>query len=225
MPRNPDDSIKARHVLYCAGTGGGKTTALHRAHELGLIPKHEDVLIFDTYSTFAKLGARRVYQASTAEELVKKMAKLRSQPKPFALAFVGKRTIKEFEFFQKVAWEFADGDRPLHIINEELIRFVTSVSKAEGQLGENYQGGRKFGLVCHSIFQRGQEVPKSVLRGSQIKWVGKQDDYSDAEYWAKKIDIPADDIARLVDLEFYVKRAGINNVTKGKLKPLSRRAK
>ncbi|NVJ59779.1 MAG: hypothetical protein HWE27_05275 [Gammaproteobacteria bacterium] len=224
MARNPNESIKARHVLYCAGTGGGKTTALHRAHEMGLIPKHEDVIIFDTYATFTKLGGRRVFKAKTCKAFYHNLIKLRRQSKPFVLALVGKRTLQEFEFFQKVAWALADGNRPLHIINEELIRFVTSVSKADGQLGENYQGGRKFGLVCHSVFQRGQEVPKSVLRGSQIKWVGKQDDYTDAEYWSKKIDIPADDIAQLVDLEYYVKRAGINNVTKGKLKPLPRRA-
>ncbi|MDG3088117.1 hypothetical protein P7F88_19370 [Vibrio hannami] len=220
MAINPDDSINARHVLYCAGTGGGKTTAMHQADKLGLIPLNEDVMIFDTYSTFTRLGKRKVYQAAGAKEFISKMAKLRAQPKPFVISYVGRRTLRDFEFFQKLAWQFADGKRPLHIINEELIRFVTTISKAEGQLAENYQGGRKFGLVCHSIFQRGQEVPKTILRGSQIKWVGKQDDFADAEYWSKRIDIATDDIAGLVDLEYYIKRQGINNVVRGKLEPI-----
>lgn len=220
MARNPNEALKARHVIYCAGTGGGKTTALHQAHEYDLIPLNEDVIIFDTYGTFAKLGKRKVYKARTAKTFLNALLRLRSQPKPFVLAFVGMRTQEQFEFYQQVAWAFADGQRPLHIINEELIRFVTSVAKAEGQLAENYQGGRKFGLVCHSVFQRGQEVPKSVLRGSQIKWIGKQDDFADAKYWEDKIDVPAQQLATLVDLEFYIKRAGINNVKKGKLMPI-----
>lgn len=185
-----------------------------------LIPGNEDVIIFDTYETFQKLGKRKVYKAKTAKQFISNMMKLRKQNKPFVASFVGKRSLEEFEFFQKVAWQFADGNRALHIINEELIRFVTSISKAEGQLGENYQGGRKFGLVCHSIFQRGQEVPKSVLRGSQIKWVGKQDDSADAKYWAERIDVSINDVAALVDLEYFVKRQGIGNVVRGKLKHL-----
>lgn len=220
MARNPNEALKARHVIYCAGTGGGKTTALHQASELDLMPRDEDVIIFDTYGTFERLGKRKVYKAKNAKTFINAMMKFRSKGKPFVLALVGKRTQADFEWFQKVAWEFADGQRPLHIINEELIRFVNSVAKAEGQLAENYQGGRKFGLVCHSVFQRGQEVPKSVLRGSQIKWIGKQDDFADAKYWEDKIDVPAHDIAKLVDLEYYIKRAGINNVKRGKLRPI-----
>ncbi|WP_375752713.1 hypothetical protein [Vibrio sp. HN007] len=220
MAINPNEKLKARNALYCAGTGGGKTTALHQADELGLIPLNEDVLIFDTYSTFDRLGKRRVYTANSARQLISNLSKLRNQPKPFVASFVGKRTQSEFDFFQKVAWEFADGNRPLHIINEELIRFVNSIAKAEGQLAENYQGGRKFGLVNHALFQRGQEVPKTVLRGSQIKWIGRQDDVDDVEYWTKKMGLTVEDIAQLEDLEYYIKRAKLGQLSRGVLRPI-----
>ncbi|MGY5617288.1 hypothetical protein ACXHQ9_09165 [Vibrio cincinnatiensis] len=218
MARNPNERLKARHVTYCGGTGSGKTTAIHH---LGEIPKTEDVIIFDTYGTFRSLGVRKVYQAFSCADFYNKLVHLRTLKKAFVLALVSKRTQKEFEFFQKCAWDVADGYRPLHIVNEELIRFVNTINKAEGQLGENYQGGRKFGLVCHSIFQRGQEVPKSVLRGSQIFWVGKQDSKADARYWEDIIDVSANELMQLQELEYYLKKHGIGNVKRGKLKPIS----
>lgn len=217
MAKNPNERLDARHVIYCAGTGGGKTTAIHN---LGLIPKKEDVVIFDTYGTFNRLGGRAVHKAHTLSVFYKKLVKLRAGKKPFVLAFVGGRTYKQFELFNKMVWGVADGSKALHIVYEELIRFVTSTAKAEGMLAEIYQGGRKFGLVAHAVFQRGQEVPKTVLRGSQIKWVGKCDGKQDAKYWENEIDVPANDIANLKPLEYYLKFAGIGNVEKGKLRPL-----
>ncbi len=217
MAKNPNERLDARHVVYCGGTGSGKTTAIHN---LGLIPKTENVVIFDTYGTYQRLSGRYVYKARTLPQFYKKLARLMVGKKPFVLAYVGGRTLAQFELFNRMIWSVADGGKPLHIVYEELIRFVTSTAKAEGMLGEIYQGGRKFGLVAHAIFQRGQEVPKTVLRGSQIKWVGKCDGFQDAKYWEKEIDVPASDIANLESLNYYLKRAGIGNVTKGKLKPL-----
>lgn len=219
MAKNPNEKLKSKHVLYCSASGGGKTTAIHN---LGKIPKNEPVVLWDPYKTFNKVGRRKVEQHTEFEHFYRRLAYLhgRSRGQPFAISLVGKSGKEAFELFGKMVWSVADGNKILHVVFEELLRVVTSTAKADGILGELYQGGRKFGLICHALFQRGQEVPKTVLRGSPYKWVGKVDDVDDAKYWAPKLDKPPQEIAALVDLHYFLKSPGANNVTKGILRPL-----
>ncbi|KOH07654.1 hypothetical protein ACZ89_20930, partial [Vibrio parahaemolyticus] len=49
-PVNSNPSHDAEHVIYVAGTGGGKTSAVKH---LGLVPKAAQAVFFDPYRNYA----------------------------------------------------------------------------------------------------------------------------------------------------------------------------
>ncbi|TKE73482.1 hypothetical protein FCV54_24945, partial [Vibrio sp. F12] len=72
----------------------------------------------------------------------------------------------------------------LYTVIEELASCVETSGKLRGRAGELLRGGRQYGLVVHSIFQRGQEVPKTVTEQSSVWWVGAVNSLSDAQWIA-----------------------------------------
>jgi len=79
-------------------------------------------------------------------------------------------------------------------------------------LGECMTGGRKFGLVMHTVFQRSTEVSKTTLSQSPFKIIGVQESRADAERTAKECDIAIEDIGGLEKLTYYKKSSGWGNV-------------
>ena len=219
MALNPNEALKQLHTLYCAGSGGGKTTAIHN---LGIISPKSSVVIFDPYGTFTKLGRRKVEQVTSVEHFYRRLAFLHERNKPFVLAFAGSNDTRVFDAFCRIVWAVADGNKLLEVVCDEMIRYLPSATAANEGLKEILQGGRKFGLVFHGIFQRAQEVPKTIVRGCARKWIGKPDSMADARYWADEIDVEAREIGALNDLDYYFKSGGIGSTVKGRLKPLKR---
>jgi len=202
---NPNPARKALHMLLCATTGGGKTTAIHQTAQL---KKAHRVIILDPYNAYDRLGRKGIIKTYSLKEFAVMLHKLMNQRKPFVVSLVGVKGVKELDVFAKIIWQFADGNKELHVVIEELIRSIPSPNKLQESVKELWQGGRQFGLVMYSLFQRAQEVPKSIVNQSHYKWIGKQDSKRDAGYWSDEIDISVADIMALQDLQFYLKASG-----------------
>lgn len=226
-PINPNNRLIAKHVNYIGTTGSCKTTAIKK---LGLIGRAQQVLIFDPYGEYEgeSISGIKVRTFNDWDTLLAATYKARKGSKAFRYALISKeRSTENLERFARIAWALGDGfhKKELHVVIEELARFTKSTAKLEGIAGELWTGGRKFGLVMHTSFQRGQEVPKTVMSESSTFYIGAVGSMSDAKYLSDRFDIPAAEIAALKPAhlnhgkaEYIIKKHGIGNYQHGTLK-------
>lgn len=222
QPINPNKALNAQHVVYVGTTGSAKTTAIRK---LGFIPREAQVIYFDPYHDHASAANVNVFTSwgkffIAAWNTRKKKAR-------FRLALVGMaRTPENLERFAHIAWSLGDGHhaKPLHVVIEELARFTATPSKLTGTAGELWTGGRKFGLIMHTTFQRGQEVPKTVISESAYAYIGAVGGGRDAKYLSETYDIPVDEIKKLKSAretggvaDYILRSPGYENWEKGKM--------
>ena len=198
-PVNSNPSHDAEHTIYVAGTGGGKTSAVKY---LGLVPKASQAVFFDPYSNYAgaKFHGQLCHGVTSRVAFVKALVLARRRGKSFKLAYVPANgaTSEELEFFSAVVWSVGNGHAAkLFAIIEELASCAETNGKLKGRAGELLRGGRQYGLVIHTVFQRGQEVPKTVTEQSNVWWIGAVNSMSDASWLADKRGIDVNTIAGL----------------------------
>jgi hypothetical protein len=227
-PVNSNPSHDAEHVIYVAGTGGGKTSAVKH---LGLVPKSSQAVFFDPYRNYAgaKFQGQMCHGTGSRAAFVKSLLMARRRGQPFKLSYIPENgaTSEELEFFSSVVWAMGNGNAAkLHTIIEELASCVETSGKLKGKAGELLRGGRQYGLVVHTVFQRGQEVPKTVTEQSSTWWIGAVNSMSDAKWLGDKKGLEIKDIAALVSAkvnkvkinkpiaEYMLVRDGIGNVEK-----------
>lgn len=240
MAVNPNNSLKAEHVCYIAGTGGGKTTAVKLARLFG-----DCVAIFDVYndyrydgrskSAFNGLGGRAVYHFATRKAFAAAFVDAWRSGKKFVVAYtptfpaslrgddLRKARQVELHWFAQLMWEASDGKRQLHVIIEELAKLSDTVGKDNSIVGELATGGRKFGIVLHTIFQRSQEVPKTIWNNSPRKVLGAQESQGDAKQISVELDADLLDVYAIgrMNAEYEDKRlyylfkskGGIGNIS------------
>ncbi|MGR5001961.1 hypothetical protein [Vibrio celticus] len=209
-PVNANPSFDAEHTLYVAGTGGGKTSAVKY---LGLIPKTAQAVFFDPYANYAgsKFQGQMCHGTKSRLAFVKSLVMARRRGGSFKLAYVPANgaTYEELEFFASVVWSVGNGRASrLYTVIEELASCVETSGKLRGRAGELLRGGRQYGLVVHSIFQRGQEVPKTVTEQSSVWWVGAVNSMSDAQWIADKRGLDMNTIATLKSAKVNKQRIG-----------------
>lgn len=240
MAVNPNNELDAKHVCYLAGTGGGKTAAVKLL--TGLMGSQ--VAIFDLYgdykydarknTPFNGLGGRPVYHYGTRQKFAAAFADAWRSGQRFVVAYspvfseslsqaqLKEAKQKELHWFGSLMWTAADGKRRLDVIIEELAKLSNTAGKDDSIVGEMATGGRKFGLVLHTIFQRSQEVPKTIWNNSPRKVLGAQESKHDAKLIAVELDAELSDVIQLSKLNgqhskkrlhYLVKSAGgIGNI-------------
>ena len=204
--------LDAKHALYSATTGGGKTTAIKKSKELCQAKR---IALYDPYNAYDKLGRKTIVKTHSLREFAATLARAMNNSKPFAIGLCGVYGKKELVIFAEIVWAVADGTKELNVVVEELAASVTPRA-IDGRVGELWRGGRQFGLVMHTLFQRPQDVPKVITNLTRYKWIGKVDNSSEAEWWSKQIDVPVEDIMALKSWHYYFKESGKPPI-KGKL--------
>ena len=229
MAINPNNAHSVEHACYCGTSGSGKSVAVKL---LGLIKDNEPVAILDIYGDYlpnrrrrlSGLGGRRVYHYTTRLTFYRAFVEAWASGKPFAVAYQpqcenSEDYKTESAWFADLVWKAADGNRRLHVVFEEMAKYMDGTGKASNRIGEIATGGRKFGLICHFVFQRPTEVPKTLITQAAVLVVGAQQAMIDAKRWADELDCAVDEIKALGDLNelqknkkyYLVKRAGIGN--------------
>ena len=202
------------------------------------------VAIFDLYgdykfdarknTPFNGLGGRPVFHYETRKAFAAAFVEAWRSGKRFVVAYkpnfsksLGQEQLraakqKELHWFASLMMEAGDGNRELHIIIEELAKLSRTAGKDDSIVGELATGGRKFGLVLHTVFQRSQEVPKTIWNNSPRKVLGAQESRHDAKLIAVELDADLNDVIKLSKLNskfhkqrlyYLVKlRGGIGNI-------------
>ncbi|MFL7011916.1 hypothetical protein [Enterovibrio norvegicus] len=209
-PVNANPSHDAEHTVYIAGTGGGKTSAVKF---MGLVPKGSQAVFFDPYSNYsgAKFQGQMCHGTASRSQFLKALIIERKRGAAFKLAYVPPNgaTSEELEFFASVVWAVGNGRASkLHVIIEELASCAETSGKLKGRAGELLRGGRQYGLVVHSVFQRGQEVPKTVTDQSSTWWIGAVNSQNDAQWLAARRGIDVSVITGLVSAKVNKTRIG-----------------
>lgn len=215
MASNPNNALDANHVCYLAGTGGGKTAAVKLLKLYG-----EHVAIFDMYgdykydgrrknNPFNGLGGRPVYHYETRASFARAFSEAWRSGKRFVTAYsptfspkLQGKALKEAKqaelyWFGQLMWAAADGNRQLDVIIEELAKLASTAGKDDTIIGELATGGRKFGVVLHAIFQRSQEVPKTIWNNSPRKVLGAQESKGDAKAISEELDAQIEHVYQL----------------------------
>lgn len=223
QPQHHDNELKAHHALFVGSTGSGKTSAIKK---LGFIKPTDQVVLYDPYKDYDRLCNREVRRYDTIASFARALYQARSarNGQGFKIAFSPKEGAnqKTLEDFSEVVWGAGDArKKPLKIVFEELAKCVKTNAKATGAFGEILTGGRKYSLQALCLFQRGQEVPKTIFGQTPVKWVGRQERKKDALYLSDELDLPANEIMDLECLEYLIKDTNkhkMGNYDKGKIR-------
>lgn len=226
MPINPNDNLEALHCLYAGTTGSGKSTAFR---QMGRIKPTDQILMWDPYGQYKgkKLLHRQVRTYGTLQSFFNAAKEGRKTKQGFKIAFTPsaylantKQRRKVFLQFLRACWALGDGKHKklLHVMCEEINRVTTTSGDEDSIYGEMLEGGRKFGFVVHSISQRLQPIPNTVISMSPFKWVGIQESSGDVDRIAREIGVTSEEVKELKQYEYFFKSRGFGNVEKGKLK-------
>ncbi|WP_018691980.1 hypothetical protein [Algicola sagamiensis] len=215
QPINANNSLDALHTLYVAGTGGGKTTAVKK-----LGPKATDQVVFwDPHQDYEEFRGRKVRRYTSFKRFFQALHAGRKTKQGFKIALTVEETRENFLKFCDIVKTQGDGkhSKRLHVVIEELPQVTEGIGKEKGVYGWLMTVGRKFGFIVHSIGQRTTEMSKTTLSQSPIKWIGIQNSRADAKRMADEADITIEDILALQPLQYFLKKPGIGNYSRGKI--------
>lgn len=205
QPINPNNALKNGHVFAVGMSGSGKTSA---AKKLFIKPS-DQVAIFDPVDDYTgKLSGGVVRGYACLKPFASALIAGRKTKQGFKIAYQPKHetTPKDFDNFCRVIWAVANGThkKPLKVICEEVAEHSLNAGKATGYHGKLLRLGRKFNIHTINLFQRGQEVSKTIIDNCQRACVMMQKTRASAVYLEKMTGIPANDIEQLEPLEYLL---------------------
>lgn len=218
-PINSNNELDAFHSLHVSSTGGGKTSSINK---LKIVSRGDQVVLFDPYEDYEKIDGCKVYRFRSLAKFAAALYKGRATNKPFKLAYTPQEANhKTIEQFSAVVWGAGNGahKKLLHVIYEEMAKSAKSAGKLEGYAGHVATGGRKYAIAAHYLFQRGQEVQKTIFGSCPYKWVGYQEREKDSKYLSDEIGLDLAAIKALEKLDYLWKTPshGAGQADKGRI--------
>lgn len=203
QPKNQNNELSNNHIFIVGMSGCGKTLAVKRL----FVSTSDQVIIFDPFRDYSGLLANRSVRGyGDLKTFAAAVLMARKSKQGFKIAYQPQTQITpaHFDQFCSVAWAAGDGQhkKPLKIVCEEVAEFSRSSGKADGYHGQLLRVGRKFGLHVINIFQRGQEVSKTILDNCNYACVMMQKTPDSATYLSKKTGIKFNDIRALRPLQY-----------------------
>lgn len=206
-PINGNNKLNNHHVFIVGMSGSGKTSAAKKL----FIKSTDQVVGFDPYGDYrGKLANRVVRSYDNLHDFAVALFAGRKTNQGFKIFYqppVSKRTDnKDFDRFAKIVWAAGNGQhkKPLKCIFEEVAQHTDTIGKDKGYHGQIMRIGRKYGIHAINIFQRAQEVSKTIIDNCETACVLMQKTPDSAMYLQKKSGIPASTIDKLEPLEYVL---------------------
>lgn len=197
QPVNPNPSLSARHTLYLATTGGGKSQAVLQNPAIPWRQKTARIVMWDQAGDYPGL------HCDTRAGFIRHLRAGIAGGGGFRVAFSGPATVENFEWWCEVVWSILDGNHDTHIIAEELSGVCPSAGKATPNAAILLNQSRKFGGIFHGISQKPQEVAKTYYDQAALKYVGQQKGAAMRRKMAGEIGVTPDQVAALEPLQFF----------------------
>ena len=204
-PINQNNALDNGHTFAVGMSGCGKTSTVKKL----FLKAGDQVIGFDPYGDYSgEILGRKVRGYSSLKEFAAAVLAGRKTTQGFKIFYQPKHqtTHKDFNAFCRVAWAAGDGKhkKPLKVICEEVAEHSETAGKATGYHGQLLRVGRKFGIHTINLFQRGQEVSKTIIDNCQIACVMMQKTTASARYLQDKTGMDAGEIAELKKLEYLL---------------------
>lgn len=205
QPINPNNELKNGHVFAVGMSGCGKTSAVKKL----FIKSADHVAFFDPVGDYqGKVAGGVVRGYADLKAFASALIAGRKTKQGFKIAYqpTHETTEKDFDKFCRVIWAVGNGKhkKPLKVICEEVAEHSLNAGKATGYHGKLLRLGRKFNIITINLFQRGQEVSKTIVDNCQIACVMMQKTKASAVYLDKMTGIPANEIEKLEPLEYLL---------------------
>ena len=198
QPVNPDPSKPARHTLYLATTGGGKSQAVRQNPVIPWADKSSRIIMWDQAGDYPGL------HCDTRQGFVRALKKGLVSGGGVQVAFAGVATVENWEWWCEVCWSVLDGRYDTHMIAEELSAVCAGAGKATPNAAVLLNQSRKYGGIFHGVSQKPQEVAKTFYDQAAFKWIGQQKGVAMQRRMAAEIGVTQQDIAGLEELQFFV---------------------
>jgi len=205
QPINPNNELKNGHVFAVGMSGCGKTSAVKKLFIKGV----DHVAFFDPLGDYkGKVAGGVVRGYSNLKAFASALIAGRKTKQGFKIAYqpTHETSAKDFDAFCRVLWALGNGKhkKPLKIVCEEVAEHSLGAGKATGYHGKILRLGRKFNLHTINLFQRGQEVSKTIVDNCQRACVMMQKTKASAKYLDNMTGIPAAEIEQLEPLAYLL---------------------
>lgn len=215
QPKNPNNELSNGHVFVAGMSGSGKTYLTKKV----IIQERDQVIGFDPLGDYSRLCGRakpRIYHdlktfaaAALAARKTKQGFKIFWQPKHDT-------TWEDLDAFCRIAWALGDGLKPpLKVICEELAEYSKSTQQTTPYHRKLLLTGRKFNHHVINVFQRGQDVSKTIIDNCGTCFVMMQKTKTSSVYLERMTGIDAGLIDALEEKQ-YIKQTG-KRYTQGKI--------
>lgn len=198
QPVNPNPAKEARHTLYLATTGGGKSQAVLQNPAIPWNAKGVRIVMWDQAGDYPGI------HCDSRAGFVRHLRAGIASGQGFRVAFSGAATMENFEWWCEVVWSILDGNHDTHMIAEELSGVCQSAGKASPNAAILLNQSRKYGGIFHGVSQKPQEVAKTYYDQAAYKWIGQQKGLAMRKKMAAEIGVTPDQIGALAPLQFYV---------------------
>ena len=128
-------------------------------------------------------------------------------------------SVADFDSYCRVIRAVANGRhrKPLKTINEEVAEYgSTGAGKAKGYFGKLLRLSRAYGIHTINVFQRGQEVSKTIIDNCEYACIMMQKTPKSAKYLDELTGIPVNEISALRKFDYILQQG--REHTKGKIR-------
>jgi len=204
-PINNNNKLSNGHIFCVGMSGSGKSSAAKKL----FVKATDQVVIFDPKKEYdGDLHGRKIRIYRKLGDFSRALLAGRETKQGFKICWQPEKetTIKDFDLFCKVVWAAGDGKhpKPLKVVCEEVAEHSTNAGKATGYHGKLLRLGRSYNIHTINLFQRGQEVSKTIIDNCQFACVMMQKTFASAQYLEKMTGIAAKEIDQLNKLEYLL---------------------
>ncbi|NOI20788.1 ATP-binding protein [Vibrio coralliilyticus] len=170
-PINNNNELDNHHAYVVGMSGSGKSSLAKKL----LIAATDQVAIYDPKREYdGTLKGRKIRVYTNLKAFASALLAGRETRQGFKIAYrPNESCAKDFDLFCRVVWGCGDGKhkKPLKVICEEVAENSTGSGKATGYHGKLLRLGRSYNIHTINLFQRGQEVPKTIIDNCEYGYV------------------------------------------------------
>jgi len=216
-PINNNNKLDNNHAYVVGMSGSGKTSVVKKE----LFKPTDQVSIYDPKREYdGMLVGRKVRTYEKLRDFASALLAGRKTNQGFKIAYrPDEPSVADFDNYCRVIWAAGNGlhKKALKTINEEVAEYgSTGAGKAKGYFGKLLRLSRAYGIHTINIFQRGQEVSKTIIDNCEFAYIMKQKTPKSAKYLDELTGIPASEIALLQKFDYILQQG--SDYTIGKVK-------
>ncbi|MFT7682645.1 MAG: DNA helicase HerA-like ATPase [Moritella dasanensis] len=216
-PINNNNELNNNHAFVVGMSGSGKTSFVKKKW----LKPTDQVAIYDPKREYeGMLVGRQVRSYVKLKDFASALLAGRKTTQGFKIAYrPDEPSVTDFDNYCRVVWAAGNGrhKKPLKTINEEVAEYGSSgAGKAKGYFGKLLRLSRAYGIQTINVFQRGQEVSKTIIDNCEYACIMKQKTPKSAKYLDELTGIPASEIALLQKFDYILQQG--SDYTVGKVK-------